>query len=342
MPTTKILFSLLFFSPLYGTEYNEKIDDAKITLNFYKKNIEYSCVDTFPNEILVLIFSYLAPQVMDLKEKEDGDIENADFFEWMVQKEIAAYGYALRKMALVCKDWQIIVQEKLTLLKTIYKNSEANMIFAQSYDRKDLQHLKEISLANANLREIPNLVFRCNNIEELEILGRLASSKVVSFIPQEIGTLKNLKNVTFSSNNIQEIPEEFWSLTNLEKLNFNNNKIKIISDKIRNLSKLESLSLTGNQIEEFPIGILALTKLSVLHIAKNKITVIPAEIVVLQELCVFFCQDNPLTTLPIEALKKMSKLSNFCAPENFMLGTLYSSNLKLCKNFLNQKRPFSY
>ena len=127
-------------------------------------------------------------------------------------------------------------------------------------------------------------------------------------IPNEIGYMTNLKNLTIMNNNqiTGNIPTEIGNLTKLESLVFVNNKQMSgeIPSEIGNLINLEDLQLQGNQLTgSIPSNIGSLTTLTSLTLSGNQLTgEIPSEIGYLTNLQNLRLQDNLLTGVIPESI----------------------------------------
>jgi len=113
-----------------------------------------------------------------------------------------------------------------------------------------------IVITNCNLVKIPDSIFKMPSIK---FLG-LANNKI-EVINDRIETLKFIRVLDLSNNQISEIPESLYTLSELRFLNLGKNKIQIISKKISQLQKLNGLLLTENMITNIPTEIVGLKEL---------------------------------------------------------------------------------
>lgn len=120
-------------------------------------------------------------------------------------------------------------------------------------------------------------------------------------------TIKQVKKLNLSGQNLKEIPAYVFEHTNLTKLVLSRNAITRIPKEISKLKKLEVLDLTYNQIETLPAPVFKLPKLRVLAVGHNSIKKFPTQIVgsSLEEL---IADHNRLEGIEPEALDGLRKL----------------------------------
>ena len=144
------------------------------------------------------------------------------------------------------------------------------------------------------------------DINEIYSLKELSvNNNEIKEIPKEIGNLSNLQVLSLGYNEIKEIPPAIGKLSNLEYLYLSNNAITVIPPEIGKLSNLEYLYLSNNAITEIPPEIEQLSKLRVLYLYNNNITEIPPELGSLSNLQTLYLSGNKIKD--IETVKKMLK-----------------------------------
>ncbi len=90
-------------------------------------------------------------------------------------------------------------------------------------------------------------------------------------IPELVGNLVNLKDLSLSCNRLNKLPLTFSSLRGLEKLNISLNKFEIFPSVVNSLTKLSQLDVTSNQIKEIDAEVLEkLRMIKILDLSDNK------------------------------------------------------------------------
>ena len=94
----------------------------------------------------------------------------------------------------------------------------------------ELYNLRELSLFNKGIQEIPKELGNLTNLQMLSL-----SQNQMHEIPKELGNLINLQDLRLSSNQIQEIPKELGNLTNLKHLYLYNTHIPKIPKEVTSI-----------------------------------------------------------------------------------------------------------
>jgi internalin A len=159
------------------------------------------------------------------------------------------------------------------------------------------------------------------NEELLEVIEKAArnqwiilnlSNRELTYIPKEIGQLKNLAVLDLSSNRLTNLPEEIGQLVSLSQLYIYGNKLTNLPSKIGEIANLEELSAHNNQLMVLPAEIGRLTKLTMLDLNDNKLTSLPAEIGQLNNLRILDLGRNDSLSLPPEIRgKRCRKIIEF-------------------------------
>jgi Leucine-rich repeat (LRR) protein len=134
-------------------------------------------------------------------------------------------------------------------------------------------------------------------------------------VPDEIGTLVNLKVLVLDQNEIPELTEAIFKCEELESLSVQYNKIKSIPADIKKTDRLRSLNVAGNAITELPPEVSELRLLETLNIADNAITSLPDDIDKFKDLRTLNIKNNNISSLP-ENLSKLSKLETLNLANN--------------------------
>ncbi|MBT8195211.1 MAG: leucine-rich repeat domain-containing protein [Bacteroidia bacterium] len=151
-----------------------------------------------------------------------------------------------------CTAQEPLTQDEMSLIKRY--TSVASI-------KQNPENVIILDLRKSKLKEIPQEVFACTNLEELYL-----NKNRLKFIPAEIGQLKNLKKVDFSNNKLKTLPEEIGDLSQLTHLLMNRNLIEELPYSIGKLKKLEVIEMWDNEIIEFPDSIGELKKLQVFEL----------------------------------------------------------------------------
>jgi len=97
----------------------------------------------------------------------------------------------------------------------------------------------------------------------------------LTFLPDWIGNLTNLKYLCLECNKLTSLPDWIGNLTNLKELNLRWNRLTFLPESIGNLTNLETLNLRGNLLTSLPESIGNLTNLKELNLRYNKLTSLP-------------------------------------------------------------------
>ena len=160
--------------------------------------------------------------------------------------------------------------------------------------RKDLPKLTELPEALGELSQLRELSLKGNEITEL---------------PDCMGKLTQLQVLELNRNQLTALPEWLGKLSQLQSLNLSNNKISILSERLGQLSQLRSLDLSYNPLTILPEWVGQLTRLEVLRLEDTKIKVPPESLGLLTQLQQLDLSNNPSIVLP-EWLGRLPQLSS--------------------------------
>lgn len=120
-------------------------------------------------------------------------------------------------------------------------------------------------------------------------------------------TIKQVKKLNLSGQNLTEIPAYVFEYTNLTKLVLSRNSISKIPKEIAKLKKLEVLDLTYNNLTEIPAPVFKLPKLRVLSVGHNELRKFPKQLVgsPVEQL---IADHNQIGELDAAALDNLTKL----------------------------------
>lgn len=113
-----------------------------------------------------------------------------------------------------------------------------------------------LNLRNCGLNEIPAEIYTFSDLVALD-LGNDAfcedcDKNVITTIPKQIKSLKNLKRLILSDNKVCLVSEDLHQLTKLKHLDLRGNKLTELSEKIANMFSLEELFLEDNPFDMLP------------------------------------------------------------------------------------------
>ncbi|CAF0852174.1 unnamed protein product [Didymodactylos carnosus] len=147
-----------------------------------------------------------------------------------------------------------------------------------------------------NIAEIPDNIRHCRSLQALDCSG----NPLAKNLPSGIIHLRNLSQLTLNDVSLTQLPDEIGSLINLRLLEVRENLLKVLPESLTQLQRLESLDLGSNEIEQLPNGIGRLISLRELWLDINEINQIPIDIGHLKRLQCLDISDNKLTQLPNE------------------------------------------
>jgi len=94
-------------------------------------------------------------------------------------------------------------------------------------------------------------------------------------LPEALGSLKNLKIIDVSKNNLSWIPKSFVDLSSLEFCNFSQNSILMLPLDIETMPRLTHLLAANNMIAELAENLHLLKTLQTLDLYDNQISTVP-------------------------------------------------------------------
>ena len=106
-------------------------------------------------------------------------------------------------------------------------------------------------------------------VKELQIHGNFFGSKKLEKLPENMGELKSLEELTIIHTEISSIPASLYQLSKLKKLDLRQNMIASLGSDISNLKNLEWLDVSMNRLERIPEELEKLTLLKELFVYEN-------------------------------------------------------------------------
>lgn len=176
-------------------------------------------------------------------------------------------------------------------------------------------------------KEINLAVF--TELEELSL-----ERVMLTELPDEISSLRQLRGLKLSSNHIEKLPPWIGILNQLEQLNLSNNRITELPETIGHLQDLRNLDLSRNHITELPESVCLLTKLKELDISMNPITTLPSCIDQMVELEAILATSTKIQHLS-ESLLQMNSLKEL----DLRGAPLDQSSIALLRKMLTLNSP---
>ena len=151
----------------------------------------------------------------------------------------------------------------------------------------EFKHMKKLPACVAKLASLENLNIRNCDLEELPkemYLSNITSLSIVNTniksLPDEVGDMKRLNNISLSNNKFTEFPECVTRLKDIIYFDTINEKITSIPESIKSWKKVTSLRFTGTEITELPDVFNDLHILACLDLKDNKsLSTLPASMV---------------------------------------------------------------
>jgi flagellar motor component MotA len=125
--------------------------------------------------------------------------------------------------------------------------------------------LKSLTLHVSELTEFPLWIHSAVSLQRLSI------EHIFALIPDWIGDMQSLTEISISFGDLETIPDSIGNLKNLTELHLNYIGLKNIPDSIGNLENLVKLDLSCSQIENLPDTIVNCTSLEYIDIRCTKI-----------------------------------------------------------------------
>ncbi|EMO33460.1 leucine rich repeat protein [Leptospira santarosai str. HAI821] len=296
-----------------ATQYSIEFD-YDTESNDPKNAMEEGCVDNEP----VIDFSNLIRK--DLKEEPEGIWETMGEDYTVLQNILCRMStevilHTLKEDVFL----QIQKQTPYYLMFAYYHDEESTVIFDSSgkirnslypelekksidlnklYDSED----QSIYVDDRKLEEIPDEIGNYRDLETLSLYTNVAK------LPNTIGTLKNLSDLTIYSKKLAEFPIEICKLINLKYLYIRTEKIDKLPEDIGNLVSLNHLDLCGNKLKDLPKSIQKLTLLKQLNLGENQFETIPTALYGMNSIEELDIRNNPFKNL--DGIGNMAGLKN--------------------------------
>lgn len=246
-----------------------------------------------------------------------------------ISQEIILESGTIKNIGVITDAWWKAYEDQLTLereaLETFYKATGGDNWVRNDNWCSD----KPVGEWYGIETDMDGLVYSIN----------LNGNNLSGSIPESIGNLKYLKDISLESNQLNgELPASIYELNDLEYLRLaNNGFVGSLSESIDNLTRLAFLNLDCNGLTgNIPESICNLRNLRFVSIGMNKFSgKIPEQIGKLNELEVFQAYNNNLTGSLPESIGNLTNLQYCTIDGNALDGELPASigNLTLLKEF---------
>lgn len=284
--------SLVYSSPLKNRTW-ATVDEI-VKTNFLEQKIEKDTHLAFIQDYL-LDKSPEVRQTLKLYQKIlEGDIVRADDHS-MGQNRLKLAGLIkLRENKLTERN---LIYKHIFNVRWIWENipndsKKLETVMSQINEAQTL-NIHYLNLSDNQLNKLPNEIGKLSNLRDLTVENNELTS-----VPQTVGQLSNLVELHLGNNQITSLPQSFSKLGRLQELYLNNNQLTFFPEPITNLSYLIELNLSNNEIELFPDRIVKLRKLGTLCANNNLITSLTDAIGQLANLEEIHLNKNGISELP--------------------------------------------
>lgn len=193
-----------------------------------------------------------------------------------------------------------------------------------------LTKLNTLNLEDTNISFIPQTISQLTNLKEI-YLGDNEFKGDIGTSLKCLSKIKSIECIKLDRNLISNISINSYNFSNLSTFSISDNKLTSF-EGIFEWKTLQILNLSGNNIEIIPKEIKNLKALKKLYLNKNKIKSIPKEIRELKQLIEFEIKNNSIEEIPI-IFGDLSNLEVVDVSNNFIKtlpGSMYFLN-KLTK-----------
>jgi Leucine-rich repeat (LRR) protein len=237
----------------------------------------------------------------------------------------------------VLKQMRVVAERSIIGRKKTYFASSHFLTYDSLSTIKNYSQVINLSITGAKTKRLPREVFRCKNLEYLELVNvpvrRIQKLKKLSKLKSiyvlnsnqlksiKLSETKSVKTFGIRGENPSALPVSFKKLSNLEKLDLADNKLTqfpsgikgnksltelLLSNNLLTLNdgwmeesaSLEKLELQRNSIKHLPSAIAQFPKLKKLTLNFNVIETVAPEIASLTQLEQLSFYNNRLTSIP--------------------------------------------
>ncbi|MFX1253125.1 MAG: leucine-rich repeat domain-containing protein [Promethearchaeota archaeon] len=135
-------------------------------------------------------------------------------------------------------------------------------------------------------------------VKDKRITGLGLPYQGLTYLPESLGTLGSLKELSLIHNKLKTLPKSIGNLVNLQRLDLWVNKLHVFPETFGQLAQLSKLNLRNNQLTLLPESFGSLEKLSDLDASFNNLKALPESFSQLNNLQLLLLRDNQFESLP--------------------------------------------
>lgn len=189
-------------------------------------------------------------------------------------------------------------KKSVTLPKEVFKEihnffKEFDITQYRYLTNKELFARQRLNLNDKKITYLPESIRFLSNVKALGLGG----NNLID-LPEELGLMHNLEMINLSGNKFQEIPTIIEKLTNLKQIVYAGNNVNRIPEIFFMFNQLTELDMSFNRLKEIPSTIEQMKTLEKLYLSYNSIGKIPDPVKKLRNLRILDVSHNQLVELP--------------------------------------------
>ncbi|KAG2409446.1 TMV resistance protein [Vigna angularis] len=186
----------------------------------------------------------------------------------------------------------------LNLSNCIQLTAIPDLSGCQCLEKIDLENCINLTKIHESIGKLPQSIFRLTKLEQL-VLKRC---QYLRRLPNSLGHLCSLQELSLYHSGLEELPESVGSLTNLETLNLMGcESLTVIPYSVGNLMSLTELLVDRTKIKELPTTVGSLSYLRKLSVVNCKLlTQLPNSVKTLASVVELQLDGTAITNLPAE------------------------------------------
>lgn len=181
-----------------------------------------------------------------------------------------------------------------------------------------------------------NVLFRLQHIEHVlpfiqlygqQVTGLILGGNALTYIPAQIGNLKNIDYLHLSNNKLQILPKTIANLQNLLILELGSNNFQNFPKAVCQITSLQRLNVSFNHLNRLPTSLTNLVNLFDFSVSNNMFIQLPDVITNLNLTCLQI-SNNQLKSLP-------EKIGNLTGLTHLSIGNNNLQSLPVTIGYLN-------